>query len=237
VKYEVCAESAEGVRAALAAGADRVELCADLAVGGTTPSAGLVEWAVHAARAAVAPVSSASSGAGRRLGVHVLIRPRGGDFVYDTDEADVMARDIQFVKTTGADGVVIGALTPGATVDVPLMTRLIGLARPLSVTFHRAFDETADPLNAFGDVLSLGADRLLTSGGAPSAPEGAGVIAELVRRSAQKVAVMAGGGVTERTAADLVRRTAVPELHFSARSSAPGLPLAERIARIMAAVG
>jgi copper homeostasis protein len=146
-----------------------------------------------------------------------------------------MARDIQLVKTTGADGVVIGALTPGATVDVPLMTRLVGLARPLSVTFHRAFDETASPLSAFEDVLSLGADRLLTSGGAASAPEGAETIADLVRRSAQKIAVMAGGGVTERTASDLVRRTGVPELHFSARSSAPGLPLAERIARIMAA--
>jgi copper homeostasis protein len=241
VKYEVCAESAEGVRAALAAGADRVELCADLAVGGTTPSAGLVEWSVAAARAAAgasaSALSSASSGADLRLGVHVLIRPRGGDFVYDADEAGVMARDIQFAKTSGADGVVIGALTPGATVDILLMTRLIGLARPLSVTFHRAFDETADPLAAFGDVLGLGADRLLTSGGAASAPEGAEVIAELVGRSAQKIAVMAGGGVTERTAADLARRTGVPELHFSARSSAPGLPLAERIARIMAAVG
>lgn len=248
MRYEVCVETADGVRAALDAGADRVELCANLAVGGITPSAGLTEWAVEAS--------------GQRLGVHVLIRPRGGDFVYDAAETDVMVRDIRAVKAAGADGVVIGALTPDRTVDVTLTGRLMEVARPLSVTFHRAFDETADPLAAFGDVLSLGADRLLTSGGAPTATEGAEMIRELVGRSAAVLAqgdslppmhggaraphppgplespaivVMAGGGVTESTAADLARRTGVAELHFSARSSATHLPLKDRIARIMAA--
>ncbi|HEY6497004.1 MAG TPA: copper homeostasis protein CutC [Trebonia sp.] len=219
--YEVCVETAEGVRAALAAGADRVELCADLAVGGITPSGGLIEWAAQAADG--------------RLPVHVLIRPRGGDFVYDADEEDVMARDIRAAKAAGADGVVIGALTPGAAVDVALTARLIALARPLSVTFHRAFDETADPAAAFDDVLALGADRLLTSGGAATALEGAELIGKLVRRSGGKIAVMAGSGVTEHTAGEVVRRTGVGELHFSARASAAGLPFAERVARIMAA--
>jgi copper homeostasis protein len=219
LRYEVCVETAAGVRAALAAGADRVELCADLAVGGITPSAGLVEWAADAAR--------------DRLRVHVLIRPRGGDFVYDGDDEDVMARDIRAAKAAGADGVVIGALTPEATVDVPLTARLIALARPLSVTFHRAFDETADPAAAFDDVLALGADRLLTSGGAATALEGAGLIGELVNRSGGKLAVMAGSGVTEHTAAQIVRRTGVTELHFSARASAAGLPFAARVIRIM----
>jgi copper homeostasis protein len=221
LRYEVCVETADGVRAALAAGADRVELCADLAVGGTTPSAGLIEWAVRAARG--------------RIGVHVLVRPRGGDFVFDGDEEDVMARDIRAAKTAGADGVVIGALTPGATVDVALTARLMSLARPLSVTFHRAFDETTDPVAAFGDVLELGADRLLTSGGSATALAGSGVIRELVDRSGGKIEVMAGSGVTERTAAEIVRRTGVRELHFSARAAAPALPFADRITRIMSA--
>jgi copper homeostasis protein len=221
LRYEVCMETAAGVRAALAARADRVELCADLAVGGITPSVGLIEWAVEAAAG--------------RLGVHVLVRPRGGDFVYDDDEEDLMARDIRAAKSAGAHGVVIGALTPDATVDVAMTARLIALARPLKVTFHRAFDATADPFAAFSEVLVLGADRLLTSGGAATALEGADLIRELCHRSGGRIEVMAGGGVTERTAAEIVRRTGVRELHFSARAAAADLPFAERVTRIMAA--
>jgi copper homeostasis protein len=218
--FEVCVVSVGGVDAALTARADRVELCANLEVGGITPSIRLIERAVEIAAG--------------RLAVHVLVRPRGGDFVYSADEEDVMSRDIVAAKSVGADGVVIGALTADGAVDVPLTRRLIEMARPLSVTFHRAFDETADPASAFGDVLALGADRLLTSGGAPTALEGADLIETLVARSGKNIAVMAGSGVTERTAADIVRRTRVRELHFSARTSAPGLPLADRISRIMA---
>lgn len=221
MRYEVCVETAAGVRSALAAGANRVELCANLAVGGLTPSAGLIDWAVETA--------------GGRLGVHVLVRPRAGGFVYDGDEQDIMARDIRVARAAGADGVVIGALTPDATVDAALTARLIALARPLSVTFHRAFDETTDPVAALDDVLALGADRLLTSGGAATALEGAPVLGELVRRAAGTIVVMAGGGVTEYTAADIVRRTGVGELHFSARAPAGGHPFTERVARIMAA--
>jgi copper homeostasis protein len=222
LRYEVCVESADGVRAALAAGADRVELCADLAVGGTTPSLGLIEWTVGVAHTA-------------GIAVHVLIRPRGGDFVYSADEEDVMTRDICAAREAGADGVVIGALTLSRAVDVPRTARLIAVSRPLSITFHRAFDETADPAAAFTDVLELGADRLLTSGGAPTALEGADVIRSLANRCDGRIIVMAGSGVTEATAAPLVRRTGVRELHFSARASAPGLPLADRITRIMTA--
>jgi copper homeostasis protein len=224
LRYEVCVESADGVRAALAGGADRVELCADLAVGGTTPSLGLIEWTAKVAHAA-------------GMAVHVLIRPRGGDFVYSAEEEDVMTRDIRAARGAGADGVVIGALTPDRAVDMARTARLIAVARPLSTTFHRAFDETADPAAAFTDVLELGADRLLTSGGAPTALEGAEVIRSLANRSDGRIIVMAGSGVTEATAAQVVRRTGVRELHFSARASAPGLPLADRITRIMAAAG
>ncbi|HWG02864.1 MAG TPA: copper homeostasis protein CutC [Trebonia sp.] len=219
--FEVCVVSAAGADAALTAGADRVELCASLEVGGITPSAGLIGRVVERAAG--------------RLAVHVLVRPRGGDFVYSAAEEDVMSRDIAAARAAGADGVVIGALTAAGAVDVPMVRRLIEVARPLGVTFHRAFDETADPAAAFADVLALGADRLLTSGGAPTALEGADLIETLVDRSGEKIAVMAGSGVTERTAADLVRRTGVRELHFSARTAAPDRPLAERISRIMAA--
>lgn len=222
--YEVCVESADGVRAAAAAGADRIELCANLAVGGTTPAVGLIERAVRAARAA-------------GMATHVLIRPRGGDFIYSADDEDVMTRDIRAAKEAGADGVVVGALTPSGAVDVPLTARLISVARPLSVTFHRAFDETANPAAAFTDVLELGADRLLTSGGAPTALEGADMIKSLTVRGDGRIIVMAGGGVTEDTAAQVVRRAGVRELHFSARASAPGLPLTARITRIMTATG
>lgn len=222
--YEVCVESADGVRAAVAAGADRIELCANLAVGGTTPAVGLIERAVRAARAA-------------GMATHVLIRPRGGDFIYSADDEDVMTRDIRAAKEAGADGVVVGALTPSGAVDVPLTARLISVARPLSVTFHRAFDETANPAAAFTDVLELGADRLLTSGGAPTALEGADMIKSLTVRGDGRIIVMAGGGVTEHTAAQVVRRAGVRELHFSARASAPGLPLTARITRIMTATG
>jgi copper homeostasis protein len=220
VRFEVCAESADGVRAALAVGADRVELCAGLAVGGTTASQGMIEWAV-----------GLSAG---RLGVHVLVRPRSGDFVYSADERDIMLRDIAAARSAGADGIVIGALTHAGTVDVGLMAPLIEAARPASVTFHRAFDETADPLAALDEVLKIGADRLLTSGTAISALEGADLIAEFVRRSAGRLTVLPGGGVTAANAAEILRRTGARELHFSGRGS-QAQPLAERLAAITAA--
>jgi copper homeostasis protein len=125
---------------------------------------------------------------------YVLVRPRGGDFVYSADEEDVMTRDIRAAREAGADGVVIGALTPSGAVDVPRTARLIAVSRPLSTTFHRAFDETADPAAAFTDVLELGADRLLTSGGAPTALEGADVIRSLTDRSDGRIIVMADCG-------------------------------------------
>jgi copper homeostasis protein len=220
LRFEVCAESADGVRAALAVGADRVELCADLAVGGTTPSLGMIEWAV-----------GLSAG---RLGVHVLVRPRGGDFVYSADERDIMLRDIVAARSAGADGIVIGALTRAAAVDVGLMASLTEAARPASVTFHRAFDETADPLAAFDDVLEIGADRLLTSGTAISALAGADLIAGLVCRSAGRLTVLPGGGVSAANAAEILRRTGARELHFSGRGPQTQ-PLADRLAAIIAA--
>lgn len=223
MRYEVCAESAEAVRAAVAAGADRIELCASLAVGGVTPAPASITAAVAAAGA---------------LPVHVLIRPRPGDFAYSKPELATMLSSIAAARRAGAAGLVIGALTPDRQVDVPLCEILAAAARPASITFHRAFDETADPRAAFAQVLTLGVDRLLTSGGADTALAGADLIADLVRQSAGQLTVLAGGGVTAANAAQIVARTGVTELHFSARPR-PGDPphLTTRIAAIIRAAG
>jgi copper homeostasis protein len=221
MRYEVCVTSVDGVRSAVSAGADRVELCADLSVGGVTPAADTTAAAIAAAAG--------------RLPVHVLIRPRAGDFVYSPDEVAGMLRSIDTARRLGAAGLVLGALTPAGQVDLPACELLVAAARPASVTFHRAFDESADPLAALSSVLALGADRLLTSGGAATALDGADVIAELVRRSSGQLIVMAGGGVTPATARTIVTRAGVPELHFSATFADPSASLTERIKAIMRA--
>src|ERR1700712_3387387 len=154
IRTEVCVESAGGARAAAHGGADRIELCAALELGGLTPSAGLLEAVVDI------------------IPTHVLIRPRAGDFVYDKYEIRVMAKDIEHAIDKGAVSVVIGALTADGDVDLPAMTRLLNAAENVPVTFHRAFDSTRDPLAALDDLMELGIDRLLTSGGRPTAEEG-----------------------------------------------------------------
>ncbi|GLW10453.1 copper homeostasis protein CutC [Microtetraspora sp. NBRC 13810] len=202
MRYEICLESADGVAAAAEAGADRVELCAGLFEGGITPSLGMIKEAVAVAAG--------------RIKVHVIIRPRGGDFIYTPSEVEVMLEDIEAVKAAGADGVVIGALTPEGEIDTELCARLVEAARPLSVTFHRAFDVARDPLAAFEDVISLGVDRLLTSGAAPSALEGSELIAELVGKAGGRIIILPAGGITEATAARVARETGATELHFTA---------------------
>ncbi|WP_433175896.1 copper homeostasis protein CutC [Actinoallomurus sp. CA-150999] len=207
MRYEICLDSADGVAAAAEAGADRVELCAALFEGGITPSIGMIEQAVAAAAG--------------RVKVHVIIRPRGGDFVYGPAEAEVMLRDIAAVKAAGADGVVIGALTPDADIDTELCARLVEAARPLSVTFHRAYDVTRDPEAAFEDVVALGVDRLLTSGAAPSALEGADMLARLVEKADGRIVILAAGGINERTAARVAEQTGTEEMHFTASEALP----------------
>ena len=196
---EACCPSLEAVLAAERTGARRIELCERLEIGGVTPSEELL-------RAALAATS---------LPVHVLIRPRGGDFVYDEGEVRTMLSDIARCRKLGASGVVVGALTPGGAVDAPVMRRLVAAARPLSVTFHRAFDESADPLTAFGEILSLGCDRLLTSGHAPDAMAGRALIGELVRRAGGRLVVMAGCGVRPGNIAQIARDSGAPEFHSS----------------------
>lgn len=189
--------------AAEQAGADRIELCAALGVGGLTPSAGLVEETLAATD----------------LPVHVLIRPRDGDFIYDRYEVSAMLRDIAMVARSGAHGVVVGALTVDGEVDSETCERLIGAAGGLSVTFHRAFDLAREPFAALEAAVGLGAHRLLTSGQEPTALDGAPLIAALVRAAAGRSVVMAGGGITAHNVAEVLSRTGAPEVHFSARST------------------
>jgi copper homeostasis protein len=206
VIYEICVDSVAGVRAARDAGADRVELCADLLEGGTTPSRGMIR--------------QARTIEGIRL--HVIIRPRGGDFLFDDDEFAVMEADIDTAKAEKADGVVIGLLAADGAVDAGRTRELIARARPLSVTFHRAFDMTPDPFEALEALIQLSVDRVLTSGQEVSVLEGLPLIADLIRRAGDRIIVMPGGGITARNAARVVREARPQEMHFAALEPAAG---------------
>jgi len=202
ILIEVCVDSVESAVAAEQGGADRVELCDNLLEGGTTPSAG----AIAVAR--------------RTLGIklHVMIRPRGGDFCYSAIELEMMRHDIQVAKELGADGVVFGLLTPEGDVDIAPTRELLALARPLSVTFHRAFDVARDPYAALDSLIALGVDRVLTTGQEPSVLEGMELVADLVRYAQGRIIVMPGSGA-ERRMGQLVRATGANEFHVVATRS------------------
>lgn len=197
---EIAAASIASAIAAQEGGADRVELCSNLREGGTTPSYGTL---VEARKRLHIPI-------------HVLIRPRGGDFLYDDTEVAVMVRDIAACVQAGADGVVIGALDAGGDVDTAVCRRLIDAAGALDITFHRAFDAARDRDIALDAVVALGCRRVLTSGGAPSALQGADALALLVRQAAGRIAIMAGGGIHADNVRELVARTGISECHASA---------------------
>jgi copper homeostasis protein len=200
---EVCIDSVEAAIAAQEGGADRVELCANLLEGGTTPSAG----AIQLARARV------------EIGLNVMIRPRGGDFCYSDVEFEVMKLDVELAKELGADGVVFGVLNQDGSVDVERTGALVELARPMSVTFHRAFDMTRDPHEAMDALIELGIDRVLTSGQESSVLEGLDLITDLVRKAGDRIIVMPGAGITERNAKTIVERSGAKEVHVAAPMS------------------
>jgi copper homeostasis protein len=201
--FEICIDSVEGATAAQQGGAQRVELCANLVEGGTTPSLGTIQQA----RQAIS------------IGLNVIIRPRGGDFCYTPTEFAVMRADVLAAKQAGADSVVIGILLPNGRVDMERTAELIALARPMKVTFHRAIDLCRDSNEALDDLISLGVDRVLTSGRKPTCLEGSECIASLVKQSAGRIVVMAGGGITAANIAETLARTGVSEAHFSARET------------------
>lgn len=194
---EICVDSAACALAALHAGAGRIELCAGMSEGGTTPSAGLIELCRERVSAPL----------------HVMLRPRGGDFVYDRLEVEVMRRDLAIIRKIGVEGVVLGVLRSDGRVDVEATRRLVEAARPLSVTFHRAFDAARDADEAIDDLIAAGVDRVLSSGRARTATQGRDVLARMVGRAGEKLVVMAGGGVRANGVADLVEHTGVTEVH------------------------
>ena len=200
-KFEICANSVASCIAAQEGGADRVELCAGIPEGGTTPSFGMI-------RNARENIS---------IALNVRIRPRGGDFLYSESELREMVYDIQAAKELGADGLVFGCLRPDGSVDMEAMKVLMEAAGDTPVTFHRAFDHTSDPFKALEDIISLGCARILTSGCRPTALEGAGLLAQLVEKAEDRIIIMPGCGVNESNIAETARLSGAREFHFSAR--------------------
>lgn len=200
---ENCANGAESALRAQEGGADRVELCAGIPEGGTTPSAGEI-------------VKARQLLTDTRL--HVIIRPRGGDFCYTPDELDIMAYDIGVARKVGADGVVTGVLRPDGTVNIEAMRRLMDAAQGLSVTFHRAFDVCRDPFEAMEEIIGLGCDRILSSGQEPTAEKGMALLGQLNGRAAGRIIIMPGCGVNAGNIARIARTTGCGEFHFSGRS-------------------
>lgn len=203
--FEICVDSPASALAAQSGGADRVELCDDLFEGGTTPSFGAIRMARQMLD----------------IKLHVIIRPRGGDFLYSDIEFDTMKYDIEFARSLGADGVVIGLLTADGDIDKERVAELVTLARPMSVTFHRAFDVCRDAFAALEDLIKIGIDRVLTSGQQADAVNGASIINKLVEQAGGRIAIMACGGIDETNAAEVAKRTGANEFHFTAFEQRP----------------
>ena len=200
---EICAGSVESAVAARNGGAKRIELCAALEIGGVTPSAGLIKEARKI----------------EGLILNVIIRPRGGDFLYNEYEIACMEEDIRLCKTLGVDGVVIGALTPDGDVDTATCKRLIAASDGMSVTFHRAFDMCRNPRKSLEELITLGCHRVLTSGQAATAQAGIPLLRELVEQANGRIIIMPGCGVSSANAAAILQATGATEIHASARKS------------------
>ena len=200
---EICANSAQSCVEAEAGGARRVELCAGIPEGGTTPSYGEILMA-----------QKLTTG----IDINIIIRPRGGDFLYTPTEVESMLSDIELAKQMNVHGVVFGCLTKQGDMDIPLMRRLIEASKPLSVTCHRAFDVCREPFVALEQLIELGCDRILTSGQQPDAVRGIPMIKELVRRAGGRIIIMPGCGVREDNIALIEAETGAKEFHTSARS-------------------
>jgi copper homeostasis protein len=203
MKIEIVVYNIESAIQAQNGGADRIELCDNPAEGGTTPSYGAIEL-----------LSKVLT-----IEVYVMIRPRGGDFCYSDTEFISMQRDIGICKQLKVAGVVFGILTPEGKIDTARCNNLIELARPMKVTCHRAFDMTKDPFEALEDCVSIGFDRILTSGQQPKAHEGIQLIQKLIQQSAGRISIMLGSGVNEETVSEIVTKTGATEIHFSAATT------------------
>lgn len=205
IEMEVCANSVTSALAAELGGAKRVEFCASLTEGGTTPSYAQIALAKKMLTIAVYPI----------------IRPRGGDFLYSVLEFEVMKADILSCKTLNCEGVVIGILTAEGKVDKERCAELIELAKPMKVTFHRAFDMTDNMEEALEDIIALGAERILTSGGKATALEGAEMLAKLIKQADGRISIMPGAGVNKNNISAIISETGAKEFHASARLLIP----------------
>lgn len=202
-KLEICANSVASCIEAEKGGAYRVELCAAIPEGGTTPSYGDIALARELLK----------------IKLHVIIRPRGGDFLYSPLEHRIMLKDIENARKLGVDGVVIGCLSPDGDVDMARNRELVEAAAEMSVTFHRAFDMCRHPFESLERIIELGCDRLLTSGQQPRAEKGIELLHELVRKAGDRIIIMPGSGVNTNNIAKLARETGAREFHLSARES------------------
>ncbi len=216
---EICAYNIQSCFAAEHAGAARIELCADPDVGGTTPSYGLIKYALEYLSIPVFP----------------MIRPRGGNFVYDAHELAIMKQDIITCRELGCKGIATGILLPDGTIDVENMTELVRLAYPMEVTCHKAFDRTPDAAQSLEAVIAAGCRRVLTSGLCATALNGAGVLAQLQALAAGRIIIMPGGGVRSSNIAQLVKETGAAEFHSSGIVEKTGSYMADEAEiRIMA---
>lgn len=197
---EMCIDSVESAVASEEGGAQRVEFCANLLEGGTTPSLGAIRETRRRTK----------------IGLSAMVRPRGGDFHHTEAEFAVMREDVKIFREEGVDGVVFGLLLPDGTVDLERTAELIALARPMQVTFHRAFDMSRDPFEALESLISLGVNRILTSGQQPSVLEGIDLIRDLVERAGNRIVIMPGCGITLRNMAKIVAETGAKEIHVAA---------------------
>ena len=199
---EVAVFSYEGALLAEQAGADHIELCENPLEGGTTPSYGYLKKVIENISIPVFPI----------------IRPRGGDFLYSKDEWEIVLQDIQICKELGFPGIVTGSLTSDGSIHEDQLKRTIEVAGSMQVTFHRAFDRVANPLQAVEQIIACGCSRILTSGGKPTAPEGIEMIRQLVTQAAERIIIMPGSGVRSNNLAELMRITGAKEYHSSART-------------------
>lgn len=204
---EVCCADLTSAQAAAEGGAQRIELCRDLHLDGLTPTKDIMLQARQIAG----------------LKLHILIRAREGDFVYNESEAQLMLQQIDEARSCGADGVVIGALTPEGDIDTNLCQRFVDAAAGMQITFHRAFDQCQNPLQALEQIIALGCHRLLTSGQASTAEAGIPLLRQLVRQASGRIIIMPGAGVNPGNADHILTETGATEIHSSARHSAADL--------------
>lgn len=199
-QLEICCYNVESCLIAAAAGAHRIELCANPADGGTTPGIGLIKIAKEKISIPVYPI----------------IRPRGGDFLYGKEEFEIMQTEVLLCKELGCEGVVIGLLKPDGSIDKKRCAELVQLAYPMEITFHRAFDRAANPFEALEDIISIGCTRILSSGQRPTAMEGASFLNELIRQADERIIIMPGAGIRVNNISDIAKKTGATQFHSSA---------------------